>query len=172
MSQHSTARAVPGQRRIELDGVPPFEIKVHREGDVFVSQYILRDGIWEPCETKTLIRLLSADTDFLDIGANIGWYTVLASMALKHRGVVHAFEPDPSNFALLMENIALNRIENAYCHNAGVSDHSAGARLFLDTRNKGDHRLYDSGDGRASVMVETISLDRYDGVNPFQSLIV
>jgi FkbM family methyltransferase len=160
------------QRSIKLDGVPPFEMKVHAEGDIFISQYILRDGIWEPCETKALIKLLAADTDFLDIGANIGWYTILASGALKDRGMVHAFEPDPSNFSILMENVALNKVTNASCHNAAASDHSAGGRLFLDTINKGDHRLYDSSDGRDSVEVRTISIDEYDGIDSSRALVI
>src|SRR5260370_35261408 len=158
-------------RSIKLDGVPTFEMKVHAEGDIFISQYILRDGIWEPCETKALIKLLAADADFLDIGANIGWYTILASGALKDRGMVHAFEPDPSNFSILMENVALNKVTNASCHNAGASDHSAGGRLFLDTFNKGDHRVYDSSDGRDSVAVRKIPIDEYGGMGPSSPII-
>src|SRR5260370_14986257 len=145
-------------RSIKLDGVPTFEMKVHAEGDIFISQYILRYGIWEPCETKALIKLLAADADFLDIGANIGWYTILASGALKDRGMVHAFEPDPSNFSLLMENVALNKITNASCHNAGASDHSTGGRLFFDTINKGDHLLFYFFDCRDHVLYLKMSI--------------
>jgi FkbM family methyltransferase len=166
-SQPSTIR-----RSIKLEGVPPFEMTVHRDGDAFISPYILRDGIWEPCETRALIRLLAADTDFLDIGANIGWYTVLASSILKGRGTVHAFEPDPRNFALLKENVATNEITNARCYNAAVSNHSEGARLFLNRLNMGDHRLYDSNDGRNSISVPTISIDAYDDVDRRRPLII
>src|SRR5258708_30108846 len=122
-------------------------MKVHAEGDIFISQYILRDGIWEPCETKALIKLLAADADFLDIGANIGWYTILAAGALKDRGMVHAFEPDPTNFSLLMENVALHKIANSSCHNVGASDPSAGGPPFLGPAHKGRHPAYDSRDG-------------------------
>jgi FkbM family methyltransferase len=160
------------QRVIELDGLPPFKIKVHCDGDMFISPSILRDGVWESCETKILTKLLQADTDFLDIGANIGWYTTLAAVALKSRGIVHAFEPDPSNFAILTKNVALNGISNAFFYNLGVSDHSSGAKLFVDTVNKGDHRLYDSGDGRESLDVETISIDEYRYINPLRRLII
>jgi len=145
---------------------------VHVDTDMFISESILRHGTWEPCETRLVVKLLQAETDFLDLGANIGWYTIIAAKVLSGRGNVHAFEPDPTNFSLLMKNISINSISNSTCNNVGASDHASGARLFLDTKNKGDHRLYDSVDGRDSLPVRTILIDAYDGIDRSRALIV
>ena len=49
---------------------------------------------------------------FLDVGAHIGKFTILAARLLRGRGQVLAFEPEPENFRMLRANVELNRVEN------------------------------------------------------------
>ena len=62
-------------------------------------------GIWEPFETKIVKKLVQRGDVAVDIGANIGYYTLLFSRLVKLSGKVFAFEPEPANFSLLKKNI-------------------------------------------------------------------
>lgn len=67
---------------------------------------------------------------FLDIGANVGMYTIWAA---KTRGVtVYAFEPESQNYALLNKNIMLNKLDGkAFAYSAALSDRPAFSLLYL-----------------------------------------
>jgi FkbM family methyltransferase len=67
----------------------------------------------------------------LDIGANIGYYTMLAAKALEGRGEVHAFEPCPRPFQWLSENARLNGFTCLTLNQAAVSDANGSQPLFL-----------------------------------------
>lgn len=67
-------------------------------------------GLHEFVEMTFLLHLLRSGDLFLDIGANIGSYTILASKVCGARSI--AFEPDPTTAAALRRNVALNEIEN------------------------------------------------------------
>jgi FkbM family methyltransferase len=117
--------------------------------------------IYEPFETALFKKELKAGQTVLDIGANIGYYTLIAAKLVGPGGKVYAFEPDPDNFALLKRNVAANGYANVVLVNRAVSDKNQTARLFINKTNKGDHRLYDSKDGRPSIPVQTIRLDDF-----------
>lgn len=68
-------------------------------------------GAYEPIETYLLSSLLKEDTVFLDVGANVGFYSLMLSQVCK-RGKVYAFEPVDKNFAVLQKNIFENKLEN------------------------------------------------------------
>jgi FkbM family methyltransferase len=117
--------------------------------------------VYEPLETALFKKELKAGQTVLDIGANIGYYTLIAARIVGPKGKVYAFEPDPDNFALLKKNVEANGYTNVVLVNRAVSDKTRTARLFLNPSNRGDHRLYDSNDGRPSIAVQTIRLDDF-----------
>jgi len=115
--------------------------------------------IYEPIETQVLERYVIPGCLVLDLGANIGYYTLLAARLTGDSGRVLAFEPDPENHRLLLKNIEANRYRNVVPDPRAVSDVGGKARLFLNETNRGDHRLVDPGDGRKSVPIVTVDLD-------------
>ena len=90
----------------------------------------------------------------VDVGANTGFYALLAVAAAGRTRVV-AFEPDPAVLPLLRENVALNREERriAVCA-AGVSDRSGTARLYVPTQ---EHGLVESSSSLEQAFKETHS---------------
>jgi FkbM family methyltransferase len=116
---------------------------------------------YEPVETALIKKVLKPGDVFVDIGANIGYYTLLAARLAGPGGRVIAFEPDPCNFQLLGKNIRQNGYSNVVPLNLAVSDRSQNAQLFRSKTNPGDHRIWDSGDRRESVPIRTVSLDEY-----------
>jgi FkbM family methyltransferase len=136
-------------------------LETHRGQDRFISEAIERDGIWEPMETEIILRALQPNDVFFDIGANIGYYSVIASTAVGPKGKVIAFEPDPANFELLIQNIHLNNLTNVFAYRQAVCESPGSRPLYLCEDNKGDHRLYESRDRRENVIVECIDLDSF-----------
>ncbi len=99
----------------------------------------------------------------LDIGANIGFFTLLFSDLAGSAGSVTAFEPDPENFRLLLKNTGANGCANVRCEQKAVTQASGSVRLFFSEEHRGDHRVFDSGDGRASLDVPSASVDELLG---------
>lgn len=117
--------------------------------------------VYEPFETALFKKHIRKGQVVVDIGANIGYYTLIAARLVGPTGKVYAFEPDPANFILLRKNVEANGYRNVVLVNSAVSDKTQRMKLFLNPTNKGDHRLYDSKDGRASIIVQTLRLDDF-----------
>jgi len=93
----------------------------------------------------------------VDIGANIGAFSLYA--ARRTRAPIHAFEPCPETYALLLRNLASNRVANVQPEQAAVSDRTGTARFFFDRLNAGNS-LFDRGVAGAPepIEVRTITL--------------
>lgn len=59
-----------------------------------------------------LAKFLHPGMTFLDVGANVGLFSIIGSRLVGSRGVVHSFEPDPRNFCRLVRNVAVNNVSN------------------------------------------------------------
>ena len=115
----------------------------------------------DPWLVDLMTRRIHPGDTVVDVGANIGYYTTLMSDLVGPTGKVIAFEPDPTNFALLEENTA--GLENVVLVQAAViaEGYKEGVPLYLSKTNTGDHRLNCPGKGREAIDVATVSLDSY-----------
>ncbi|MEJ1171023.1 FkbM family methyltransferase [Variovorax sp. CCNWLW235] len=143
-----------------VPGFEPFAFEIHRAGDAYISTELEATGIWEPLETSVITRLSRPGDFVLDIGGNIGWYSVLLSKVLGPAGQIITFEPDPRNFAMLSRN--LERVRGgaiATPLQKAVSDAEGTLKLFLSPDNLGDHRIFSDGTERPTIEVPTATLD-------------
>jgi FkbM family methyltransferase len=92
-----------------------------------LQQHVYYFGVWEPHLTEWLQSRLSPGDVFLDVGANIGYFALLASGIVGRRGSVVAVEASQSIFAALRANLARNRAANVRAVNA-VAAGQAGTR--------------------------------------------
>ena len=118
-------------------------------------------GEYEPFETQLFTNHIENGDMVLDIGANIGYYTLLAARQVGPQGRVYAFEPDPDNFALLQKNIRQNGYKNFALENRAISNQNGKIKLFKDGKNWGGHRIYDTDRNKEHVTVDVITLDRF-----------
>ena len=118
-----------------------------------------RHGIYEPIESGIIMDLVKAGDNALDLGANIGYYTLMLSKLVGPSGRVFAFEPDPSSFRILRTNISQNRLNNVESFQLAVSDVTANAPLFRDKFNNLDHRMVGGSTDREVVSVKAVRLD-------------
>jgi FkbM family methyltransferase len=122
---------------------------------------LLWNGCFEPFETDFVSASVKKGDVVLDVGANIGYYTLQFARLVGESGRVFAFEPDPTNFSLLRRNVQRNGYRNVELIQKAVTAQSGAIQLYLCEENRGDHRAYDSHDGRPSITIESVSLDDY-----------
>ena len=122
---------------------------------------LLSGGAWEEAETRLFSSFVKEGMTVVDVGANVGYYTLLAARLVGEKGKVFAFEPSSDNFALLKRNVEENGYKNVVLVPKAVSDRSAKARLLIDRASSGSHSLSASRGGADFVDVETVSLDEY-----------
>ena len=113
---------------------------------------------WEPYETDLFKKLISPGATVLDVGAHIGYFTLLASTLAGPAGRVFAFEPEPRNRALLEKNARSNQRANVMVVPKGVSDKPGKFQLHLNAKNKGAHSLFALRRDGPSVEIETLAL--------------
>lgn len=150
-------------RQIELVQLRPprmaaFVLALDPQHDRSIAPYIRSSGMWEPAETQLCQRVLRSGMHAIDVGAHVGYYSVLFSRLVGVAGSVQAFEPEPDNFRLLQANLLLNDCRNVRAHAQALTQAHGREWLHLCADNPGDHRLADTP-GRRRVEVDTIDLD-------------
>jgi len=126
------------------------------------SLRLRRRPVYEPAETAILKRELKAGQTFIDIGAHIGYYTLLASSLVGETGVVFAFEPSPENFGVLKNNIRAAGSNNIFPVDQAVSGKTGSTLLYLNPKNTGDNRLFNPGVQEwQKIQVQTTRLDDF-----------
>lgn len=144
----AAARSVPyfrGKARLLNALTPPRGL---REATVFglpmvldLGEAIQRQvflGYYEPGDTAAVKHLLKPGSVFVDVGANIGWFTALATSIVGPTGRVLAFEPSPYAYHLLSASVA-HCASNVKAINIGLSDREGELRLFVPPEEYGNH---------------------------------
>lgn len=117
-------------------------------------------GTTEPDVQAFLAAQLSPGDVCCDIGANVGFFTLIAARLVGSAGKVYAFEPLPSNAEALRRNVDLNGLQNVEVIEAAVSDRSGTAELLLGQSSL-DGKLSTGDDPTGqSISVRLISLDQ------------
>jgi len=124
--------------------------------DLFINK------IYEPYETQLVSSKIKQGDVVLDIGANIGYYTLIFAKLVGQNGKVFAFEPEPANFRVLEKNVSVNGYSNVIPEQKAVSNRNEKKKLYLNKQNAGMHTIYKSKNANlGSVEIETVSLDNY-----------
>jgi len=118
-------------------------------------------GTWEPEVVKAVTGVVHDGFVAIDVGAHLGYYALILSRIVGPNGRVIAFEPIPSNFRILSENIELNRCKNVQAVNKAVSDRSGRCEGAPHAEsNSGSFSLV-KNDGAESITVDAVSLDDF-----------
>lgn len=145
--------------RFSIPGFGNFELKTHIDQE-HVSQKMLKNRVWEPTETSCVLKFVLAGDLVIDVGANIGYYSVIFARQVGISGSVIAIEPDAKNFELLNLNIKHNKIHNIQLISAAAAATDGQGTLYSSSTNYGDHRIYPSTSQEKGVFIKTVSLDQ------------
>ena len=112
---------------------------------------------YEPIETDIVKSNVKKNDIVVDVGANIGYYTLLMA---KNKANVFSYEPEPQNFSLLKKNVIMNNFSsNVKLYNKAVYDFNGYSKLVLSKHTTGQHKLINSRFGSKSIDVEVIKLE-------------
>lgn len=111
-------------------------------------------GTYEQEKQFVFFNLVAKGAVVYDIGANVGFYTLLASMLVGHKGRVFAFEPLSRNICYLRKHLQINHCSNVVILEAAVSQQD-GAALFKEGENSSTGHL----SAEEGFKIETVSLD-------------
>ncbi len=134
-----------------------------RVGDQ-VSRTIFENGSYEPQLTSLLLPFIKPGMTVFDIGANIGYYTVLMGRRVGPQGAVHAFEINERVLDLLEDNVRIAHLTNVTVVKKAVTKTTGEAEFFLPRDGdeaEGSLRKNNRYDAIKAVTVNTISIDDY-----------
>lgn len=126
--------------------------------------------IYDPYETQLLQYCLIEGSNFLDIGANIGYYSLIASQIVGPSGKVHAFEPISANIAAFQQTIDRNQINNIVLNQVAVGSANGELILFTSENQPGSSgwaSKVPSERRQKECRVPMTSLDKYLGEGNF-----
>jgi len=128
--------------------------------DRYLALWLWRLRLLEAFETELIRHYCQPGMAAVDIGANIGYYSLLLAQCVGNNGKVWAFEPDPDNYFTLKNNIELNHLHNIKAVNKAIGEKLGKTKLYISPAHKGDHRIYQpQNDHREFIMVDVVSLD-------------
>ena len=141
--------------------------------DLLIAPWLLMHGEWEPEETALFKKLVKAGDVFVDVGANIGYYTLLAVRLGASQ--VYAFEPQAANYELLSKNVIINWMTSAVkCERLAAFSRSTNLEFFARKAYPGNSSIGVSApeqlaqwfDTAEKVTLPAVSLDDYFAGKP------
>jgi len=176
---------LPGKVKIHPSG--RIKIKVNSNTSFYLktnqTSYLTRELFWKRAEgfeyTTIFIGLIKKTAVFLDIGANIGYYSILGC-SINDRLTVYAFEPSTGPIAYLFENIQINNVlNNVFAEQLALSD-TSGEIDFYEIKNakfpeiknlSGEHNIGTKKDKiSCKTKVSSITLDEYTKVKSIEAI--
>ena len=119
-------------------------------------------GTYEEETTRLFVKIIEPGMTVVDIGAHVGYYTLLAAQNTGPSGKVYAFEPESNNFALLEKNVELNNYGNIHTENKAISNSTGPRELFITNLDSGRHSMYKHEISQTNgLSIDTVTLDDF-----------
>lgn len=125
----------------------------------FIQRTIYLTGDWDETVSEVLRARLKPGGTFIDAGANVGFFSLLAAKLVGPSGRVISFEPNPAVFAQLQSNAALNGFAWIDAHQKGLFDREGNGTMFVPDTNCGAGTMRPGGDNGVAI-----SLVRMDDI--------
>ena len=138
-------------------------LRINADLEDWIQQNIFFTGVYDSKSVQFVKRALGEGDTFIDIGANIGCFTLVGSQKVGRRGRVIAFEPVDLVSKKLEKNIVLNKLDNVTIVRKAVYDRNTPIKLHLarhENLGMSSIQRHDSESGEI-INVEAISLDEY-----------
>lgn len=148
-------RLLPRGRAVKLEATTRFGARMNVRFPDTIQSFVYFFGVWEPAITAYLTELLKPGDVVIDIGANVGYDTLLASHLVGPAGHVHAIEASPHVYRLLTENLALNATANATTYHVAACASECEVPVFLhDAENLGGTTIVQAVAERRRAVLE------------------
>ncbi len=127
----------------------------YRADDKYIGQRIAL-GKYEKYEAAIMLTQLNINSVVVDVGANIGYYTLQMAQRAKK---VYAIEPDKKCFEILKKNVKENNLDNVVLINKAASNKKENRFLIKDEENQGNSRISEMRNEKIDTRIMTETLD-------------
>jgi FkbM family methyltransferase len=153
--RNSDIPQIGGFREVVLDGFSLFV----RADDRDIGRNIDATHIYEPHVTRAVRELLRSGDVFVDVGANIGFFTNLAAHLVGAGGFVLAIEPMDKNVQLILRSLERNGFANVRVLACAASDHDGRVAMRTDPGTSNGQAVATSAAGQRTLYAQTLRLD-------------
>jgi len=133
-----------------------WEIRVKSD---YLTGVIAKNGAWEKHISMMMSRIVGPGDSFFDVGANVGYHSIVAAKMIGETGRVIAFEPNPDVRKILEHNLRRNQCSFVQIEPRAISDGKESLSLSVNPKDSGDASLVEDHEGGQRFDVSTISLD-------------
>ncbi len=140
--------------------------------DDWVQKKIYINGYYELNETNKWQEIVKGKKCIMDIGGNVGYYSILASPLIAINGKIFLFEPVAENIEFITHNLSLNKISNIQIERKIVSDEVGLGEIHVgESENLGMSSLYDHKHISGKIeKIEKIDIDTFVEKNGIDSI--
>jgi FkbM family methyltransferase len=108
-----------------------------------ILNFVTKGQYYEPEISQLMLRVLRDGDTVIDVGANVGFFTILSAALVGPTGRVVSFEPDPANRARLNNNYAINGYQHCTLIESPVTNKSGPVEFFINSDDSGGNALWD-----------------------------
>jgi FkbM family methyltransferase len=159
---------VAGRPRAFVAKLQP-KLRIRLYGDSELCRMIYCRN-FEMAERAFVNQFLRPGDVFVDVGANIGLFTLIAASCVGPTGKVIAFEPTAATYTRLVDNVRLNGLSNVDCIKSGLSDHTGKLELARSSDGFDAWNSFASptkGSAISHEAVDVVEWDRFAKMNRF-----
>lgn len=131
-------------------------------GDLGLSSHLLTEGYWEMWHTEAMARFVKPGMTAIDVGANLGYFTILLGDLVGPGGTVHAFEPNPHVAALLTSSVEINgHAARTTIYEMALSDAAGTAALRVPPNQPKNAHIVKARVGSDDPVIQLKRLDGF-----------
>jgi FkbM family methyltransferase len=142
-------------RRTTYNGIRfELDLSEYMERHIYLQDF-------DPLETRFLKKQVKPGWTAIDVGANVGYYSLLLARLVGTEGWVYSFEPESDNWRKLSKTIGLNDPTNVRAHKMALADSCKVTSIIRGPSGNSGKTHLGSTDDQDSEMVEQITLDAF-----------
>jgi FkbM family methyltransferase len=150
-------KLLPTMRRVVH--VNDYDLQLEAKSIDGIERQLIFNNEYEPVTTSILKKYVRSGMKVIDVGANIGYFTLLLSKLVDITGTVTAFEPERNNFRALLNNIRLNNVGNIQAIQNAVGNNHEMLSLYISSEESGEHSLIAKRHCKSEQQIEVVRLD-------------
>lgn len=139
----------------------PIKMAIFPRRSILERDFLFLNRVYEKEVVRLFCEIVKPGMTVLDVGAHIGYHTLIAARLVGSQGRVYSFEPEPSNFAQLSKNVELNGLDNVTLVQKAISNKSGREKLYLDEIDSRDHFFSKKERAKNFIQVATTTLDDF-----------
>ncbi|MBD3636203.1 MAG: FkbM family methyltransferase [Crocinitomicaceae bacterium] len=145
-------------KKVEIQTRFGFKIFVDPTFDANIEHVIYERGVYELGTVSLLTHYLKKGDLFIDVGANIGFLSLVGAAQVGEEGEVIAFEPVPSTYHLLVENKQLNNFNQLHPQPFALGSVNEHRTIFQENQNRGGASIVNKHSAEG-IQIEVVALD-------------